>query len=484
MEGLEAKELLISQLIDNRFRIDAEYYQKKYLELAKKIELFNPKTINKLHVKLDCSAFYPSIVSDYNFEFNGIPFLRVDDIKAGFVSVTNNTAFLLPKVLDTNHNTIAKAYPGDILIAKGGNTLGKIGLLTEEYPEYSICRDVLLLRTSVLDDSIRYYLWSFLNSIHGYNLLFRTASQTGQPHLTLASIAEIKVPTFGMEFKVIYKKLFHKIEILKKKSELLYVQSEHIVLNELGLLQLNITKSNQNIKSLKNSFLSTGRLDAEYYQPKYDILFNHLNGIETKKLGSIVNIKKSIEPGSDAYQDSGIPFVRVSNISKFGLMDTEIYLNANKYSNEELYPKKDSILLSKDGSVGIAYKIEEDMKLITSGALLHLNIIDDEFLPDYLTLVLNSQIVQLQAERDAGGSIIQHWKPSEIEEVIIPKLPLDNQKKISDLIQESFKLKKQSKQLLDIAKKAVEIAIEQDEVAGIDYINSYSELMQKDRKLH
>ncbi|MFQ1004422.1 hypothetical protein [Gilliamella sp. CG22] len=120
------------------------------------------------------------------------------------------------------------------------------------------------------------------------------------------------------------------------------------------------------------------------------------------------------------------------------------------------------------------------MKIITSGALLHLNIIDDEFLPDYLTLVLNSPIVQLQAERDAGGSIIQHWKPSEIEEVIIPKLPLDSQKKISDLVLQSFKLKKQSEQLLEVAKKAVEIAIEQNEATAIDYINSYSELMQED----
>ncbi len=44
----------------------------------------------------------------------------------------------------------------------------------------------------------------------------------------------------------------------------------------------------------------------------------------------------------------------------------------------------------------------------------------------YNTLSLKeSFIVQLQAECDAGGSIIQHWKPSEIEKVRIPILPLD-----------------------------------------------------------
>lgn len=76
-------------------------------------------------------------------------------------------------------------------------------------------------------------------------------------------------------------------------------------------------------------------------------------------------------------------------------------------------PRKDTILLSKDGSVGIAYKVSEDMNAITSGAILHLSVKADEVLPDYLTLVLNSKVVQMQAERDSG-SILQHWKPSKL----------------------------------------------------------------------
>lgn len=481
LEGLEAKELLISQLIDNRFRIDAEYYQKKYLELAKKIELFNPKTINKLHVKLDCSAFYPSIVSDYNFEFNGIPFLRVDDIKAGFVSVTNNTAFLLPKVLDTNQNTIAKAYPGDIIIAKGGNTLGKIGLLTKEYPEYSISRDVLLLRTSVLDDSIRYYLWSFLNSIHGYNLLFRTASQTGQPHLTLASIAEIKVPAFGMEFKVIYKKLFHKIEILKKKSELLYAQSEHIVLNELRLPQFNITKSNQNIKSFKNSFLSTSRLDAEYYQPKYDgyldLIKNYHNGF--KKLTSLCELKNDnyLPNDEDEYK-----YIELSNIGKFGEI-TGCTVNSGKKlpSRARRIVRKDDVLISSiEGSLSSCALVtkEYDGAICSTGFYV---VNSKEMNSETLLTLFKSELMQNLLKQGCSGTILTAINNDEFKNLLLPVVDSETQQEIAGLIQQSFKLKKQSEQLLEVAKKAVEIAIEQNEATAIDYINSYSELMQEDR---
>lgn len=56
--------------------------------------------------------------------------------------------------------------------------------------------------------------------------------------------------------------------------------------------------------------------------------------------------------------------------------------------------------------------------------------------------------------------IIQHWKPSEIEQVIIPKLPKPIQENISAKIKESFALKAESKRLLDEAKMMVEREIE------------------------
>ena len=229
------------------------------------------------------------------------------------------------------------------------------------------------------------------------------------------------------------------------------------------------------IKNYSDSFLVSGRLDAEYYQPKYEALFGALSKFKTQKLGGVrglVNVAKSIEPGSEAYVEVGIPFVRVSDVSKFEISEPEIKLRSDILPNPEvLFPQKDTILLSKDGSVGIAYKIESTMPVITSGALLHLTVRNKaEVLPDYLALVLNSPIVQLQAERDSNGAIIQHWKPSEIENVIIPVLDMDVQKEIATKVQESFALRKQSKHLLKYAKQAVEMAIKQGEDVALEWL--------------
>ena len=115
--------------------------------------------------------------------------------------------------------------------------------------------------------------------------------------------------------------------------------------------------------------------------------------------------------------------------------------------------------------------MEKDTEVITSGALLHLTVKNPlEILPDYLTLVLNSPIVQLQAERDSNGAIIQHWKPSDIENVIIPILDIETQREIASKVQDSFALRRKSEQLLENAKQAVELAIGIGEEKAMEWL--------------
>ena len=249
---------------------------------------------------------------------------------------------------------------------------------------------------------------------------------------------------------------------MQQKSAKEMHKAIYLLLCDVGIITNNtLVKTGVvcSFKKLSESFLTSGRLDAEYYQPKYDMLFEKLRDFPTATIKEIVTIQKSVEPGSEAYQEEGIPFIRVANLSKYGISDSDVKLDAAEFA-DAIRPQKDAILLSKDGSVGIAYKMEEAQNVITSSAILHLYVTSKDVLPDYLTLVLNSVVVRLQAERDAGGSIIQHWKPSEVENVIIPILPMNEQQMIADKIQESFNLRRESEILLQKAKLLVEEIIE------------------------
>lgn len=56
----------------------------------------------------------------------------------------------------------------------------------------------------------------------------------------------------------------------------------------------------------------------------------------------------------------------------------------------------------------------------------------------------------------------------------MPIIDADAQTKIASLVKERFSLKTESERLLDVAKRAVEIAIEQDENAGLVFIEKNS----------
>ena len=139
MDGLEGSEVSLNYVIGKHLRIDAEYYQKNNLLLENVLEAMHGKTISNHGGKTDCSAFYPSITGYYSNNHENIPFLRVNEIVNGLIVITDKTAFLPEEVLKANSKTIALAYPGDIIIAKGGNTLAKVGLVTDEYNVYATC---------------------------------------------------------------------------------------------------------------------------------------------------------------------------------------------------------------------------------------------------------------------------------------------------------------------------------------------------------
>ena len=468
MDGLGCTEMLLSQVRDGNCRFDSEYYSRDNLLLQTAVNKAGSKTIGEYGGYLDCSAFYPSITEYYSKgRKNNIPFLRVNEIYDGLIRLTDDTVFLPHDIIAKNSKTIALAYPGDIIIAKGGNTLAKVGLVTDDFPVYATCRDVVILRTDKLTGLNKYFLWAFLSCRLGQGILRRSASQTGQPHLTLPAILKIKVPD-AVSLQRPIEELYENTVTLQQNAESLFDRAVKCVLSELGFADWSPNEK-ATCEENYSDVVSARRLDAEYFQPKYDELFALLAKCKVRLLGGkdgLVDIKRSIEPGSDAYADKGVPFVRIADFSEMGITAPEIHVPPEICSNSPRL-KKDTILLSKDGSVGIAYKVEEDLDVVTSSGILHLTVKDNAVLPDYLTLVLNSKIVRLQAERDAGGSIIKHWKQSEIENVVIPLLPMSLQQKIAAKVRESFALRAESKRLLDLAKHAVEVAIEQGEEKAI-----------------
>ncbi len=369
-----------------------------------------------------------------------------------------------------------EAIKGDFVISRLRSYLKEMAVIQSKNFKQLLSTEYLVYRpkTNLLSSNtlLAFSLSRIVQTILNY-------SQYGTEHPRFYEFVfnEMPIPKCLLLMNAEIDSIMNKAYEVLEQSKIFYKKAEETLYLELGLDPKNPLQSlldsktniptnslNISIRTLKESFLKTGRLDSEYYQSKYEINEKIIMNKKYTVLDNLVSITKSIEPGSNLYKNKGIPFIRVTNLTQYGLSEGDVFLDEKDFFPQYLqilYPKKDTILFSKDGSVGIAYCVKEDKEVITSGAILHLNIKDKEnILPEYLTLFLNSIFVKLQAQRDCGGSIISHWRIEDIKKVLVAILDIKIQEKIAKYIQESFNLRKKSKQLLDNAKNKVEEQIQ------------------------
>lgn len=410
--------------------------------------------------------------------YNGnIAFIKTDNVRHGYIDRNFNDYL---SELGNEQISRTTLQPNDIITTIIGATekvVARSAIIQKDLLPCNINQNIVQIR---VNDAIisPYYVYFYLNSFYGKNYLYYYSRQTEQINLNCNEVSYVRIPRFSNKFQSLLDDIFVKSQLSVQNAEKGYKSAEELLNIELHINGIKNSK-NYSIKSYLNSFCKTKRLDAEYYQDKYDKLFPLIKNPE--KLSNIVKIAKSIEPGSDEYRQDGIPFIRVSDLSKFGISETEIYLDKAKYKSA-IKPKKDSILFSKDGSIGIAYKVEEDIDAVTSSALLHLTVKTTDILPDYLALTLNSNVVQLQAEKDSGGSIIEHWRLGDIKELVIPVLDIKIQTKIAQKVQESFRLRNRANDLLKKGIQSVEIAIEKNEEYASQWlIENTNEIYHKDK---
>ncbi len=316
------------------------------------------------------------------------------------------------------------------------------------------------------------YLFAFCKTRYFINCLMRANKASMYP--AVSNVDVLNIPFFDASelfmsqiAQTVRNSISHLSDAKTQRAE-----AETLLLSEIGLADWH-PKQKLAFRQNYSDVQRAERIDADYFQPKYSDIVGAVEeypgGWDT--LGNLVALKKSVEVGSRSYLEEGVPFVRVSNLSPFEITE-EKYISTELYAElRQHQPQQGEILLSKDATPGIAHYLrEQPRKMIPAGGILRLQIKTDRVGGEYLTLALNSPLTQQQVERDVGGSVILHWRPEQVAAILIPILPKDKQREIEQKVAESFRLRERSKELLEYAKRAVEIAIEQDEQTAIDWL--------------
>lgn len=437
--------------LEGALRLDAEYYQPEFLNIKKIFANRKNKNFRELSLFVKKGIFD---ISPEKYKNYGIPLIRVQNIRNGMID-GSGMVYISEKDHESENKTELNEF--DFVLSKIG-TVGEVAYLDSKYKKWNFSQNVIGIKLDKAKINSAYVLF-FLLSKFGQLQIRRAEMGQVQPKLELEDIRNLKI--IRIEKEKIFDKCLAEILELRNESELFYKQAENILLEELELKDFENDKSLFSVVNF-SEVENANRIDAEYFQEKYKKLVKSIKLNNAKKLGDLVSIKKGFEPGAEEYKEEGKLFIRVSSLSINGIENSD-----QKYLSEKLYqelkndyePKVGEILLTKDATPGIAYAVKEPVEGIMSGGILRLKL-KDNINGEYLTLCLNSIIGKMQAERDAGGSVIAHWRPEQVKNIMIPILPKKIQQKIADLVRQSHEARKKAKELLEEAKRKVEEMIE------------------------
>ncbi|EAH6040000.1 restriction endonuclease subunit S [Campylobacter coli] len=460
---LEVSVLKLSEVKKNiDFRIDDSFWTMKLIYNNK----LNYKKIGECLLK---SQYGISI--NMNEGGDGIPIYRMNDID----NMLCNFEVKKYALIDKNELQTFRLNYGDVLFNRTNSYefVGRTGIFYNNRENF-VFASYLVRLVCNKEILLPEYLTVFLNTHIGKKEIRRRARPSiNQTNVNPEELKEIKIPIFPMEFQLEIQNLVKDSHKALEESKELYKKAEETLYLELGLDPKNPLQSlldsktniptnslNISIRTLKESFLKTGRLDSEYYQSKYEdiekFIKSYPNGYD-----SFSNIINNKDTNFTPKNNENYSYIELANIGNNGNISEPISdLGKNLPTRaRRIVSKGDVIISSIEGSLSSCALItqEFDKHLVSTGFfVLNSKLLNGET----LLVMFKSQIFQEYLKKFPSGTILCAINKEELSKILIPKIDPTTQEKIAKYIQESFNLRKKSKQLLDNAKNKVEEQIQ------------------------
>ena len=263
---------------------------------------------------------------------------------------------------------------------------------------------------------------------------------------------------------------------LTELSKTRYAEAENLLLAELGLADWQ-PKHKLTFATDYASMQRAERIDADYFQPRYEDIEK---GIKNSSNGH-TSIRNEFEQSKHTFEMKPEKLYRYVEIGSVNVSTGEIVaeeiLGKNLPANAKRVLKKGDVIVSKVRTYrGAITTIQED-GYVGSGAFCVLRE-NGRINKETLLACLRSKLFLTWSLKPNTGTSYPTLDDDDILDFPIPFLSEDKQSEIQQTVVESFNLRKQTKDLLECAKRAVEIAIEQDEQTAIDWLESVSQVTE------
>ena len=448
LEGLEISEISNNSL-ERTLRLDAEFYSKFHLGQQK---MFNDIDAQSLSNFATISDGNHMSISD-SFVDDGVPYYRGGDIYNVFIESTPSPLRIPKPIFDMPTMQRSHLQKGDVLMSIVGAIIGNVSLVTTNNQATCSCK--LAIIRPYKDMLLPEYVGIYLMSKYGQQQIQKFRRGSGQTGLILEDFDQLLIPNIDRSIQKDISEIVSRSYESLIKGQQLYDSAENFLLECLGMKDFMQSSEAVSVKRF-SEFASSGRLDAEYYHIKYDNLEEKIRSVSYKTIADLQKFNaRGVQP--DYIPDGNISVVNSKHILENGL-DYDNFEKTNSEflkQNERAVIRENDILVYTTGAnVGRAQPYLVSNIAIASN---HVNILRlDGVNPIYAALVLNSKVGRLQTEKACTGSAQAELYPSDLERFLIPLLPDDKQEAIAEKVKQSFALRTESKDLLEMAKKKVE----------------------------
>ena len=314
------------------------------------------------------------------------------------------------------------------------------------------------------------YLTAFLNTKYGVRDVKRRARiSINQSNVNPEELKRVEIPLLCDELQTKITLSFDKAFHLIQASEAKYHQAQTLLLSELGFA---VWEPKHRLTFVQNysSAQRAERIDADYFQPKYEEIVQAIKSYTGgwNRLRNLLNLKAQNYHPEDKQE---YKYIELANIAGNGeITDCMITQGQDLPSRaRRKVTMGDVIVSSIEGSLDSIALISEEYDHALCSTGFHV-VNSKTFNSETLLVLLKSIVGQLQLKKGCSGTILTAINKDEFGKVILPIIVEEKQTQIQQKVVESFNLRKQSKHLLECAKRAVEMAIEQDEQTAIDWL--------------
>ena len=451
LEGLEISEIS-NKSLERTLRLDAEFYSK--FNLGQQL-MFNKIDAQSLANFATISDGNHMSISDH-FADEGVPYYRGGDIYNVFIESTPSPLRIPKHIFDMPTMQRSHLQKGDVLMSIVGAIIGNISLVTTN--DMATCSCKLAIIRPHKNMLLPEYVGMYLMSKYGQQQIQKFRRGSGQTGLILEDFDQLLIPNIDSSVQKEISEIVNQSYESLIKGQQLYDSAENYLLECLGMKDFKQCCEAVSVKRFSN-FISSGRLDAEYYHVKYDNLEEKIKSVSYKNVADLQTFNaRGVQP--DYIPDGNISVVNSKHILENGLDYDNFEKTSSEFlkRNERAVIRENDILVYTTGAnVGRAQPyLLSDIAIASNHVnILRLNGVN----PIYAALVLNSKVGRLQTEKACTGSAQAELYPSDIEKFLIPILPKDKQELIAEKVKQSFAFRTESKELLEIAKHKVEDVI-------------------------